>query len=58
MPLEPGEWNVVILGRWNRAIPTPQGIASRLFQLPPETEIGIEVPWTPSDRIGSLTTTS
>src|SRR5262245_15714431 len=44
MPLEPYDWNVVVLGRWNRAILTPQGIASRLFQLPPETEIGIEVP--------------
>jgi hypothetical protein len=49
MPLEPRDWNVVVIGRWNRAILTPQGIASRLFQLPPETEIGIEVPM---DAIG------
>jgi hypothetical protein len=49
MPLEPCDWNVVVLGRWNRAILTPNGIASRLFQLPPETEIGIEVPM---DAIG------
>src|SRR5437016_1158114 len=49
MPLEAYDWNVMVLGRWNRAILTPQGIASRLFQLPPETEIGIEVPM---DAIG------
>jgi hypothetical protein len=49
MPLEPGDWNVVIVGRWNQAILTPQGIASRLLHLPPETEIGIEVPM---DAIG------
>src|SRR5438128_129219 len=49
MPLETYDWNVVVLGHWNRAILTPQGIASRLFQLPPETEIGIEVPM---DAIG------
>src|SRR4051812_42213395 len=44
MPLEPGDWNVVVVGRWNRSILTPQGIASRLLQLPPGTEVGIEVP--------------
>jgi hypothetical protein len=49
MPLEPYDWNVVVLGHWNRAILTPQGIAERLFQLPSETEIGIEVPM---DAIG------
>jgi hypothetical protein len=49
MPLEPCDWNVVVVGRWNRAILTPQGIATRLILLPPETEIGIEVPM---DAIG------
>lgn len=49
MPLEPYDWNVVVLGHWNRAILTPIGIAERLFQLPSETEIGIEVPM---DAIG------
>ena len=38
MPLEPYDWNVVVLGRWDRALLTSQGIASRLFQLPPEAE--------------------
>jgi hypothetical protein len=49
MPLKPYDWNVVVLGHWNQAILTPQGIAERLFQLPSETEIGIEVPM---DAIG------
>ena len=49
MPLEPYDWNVVVLGHWNPAILTPQGISERLFQLPTETEIGIEVPM---DAIG------
>src|SRR6516165_8300462 len=44
MPLVPCEWNVVVMGRWNRAILTPQGIATRLFQLPLNTSIGVEVP--------------
>jgi hypothetical protein len=49
MPLDPYDWNVVILGRWNRAILTPSGIATRLFHLPPNSEIAIEVPM---DAIG------
>ena len=49
MPLEPRDWNVVVVGRWNPAILTPQGIASRLFQVPLGTEVVIEVPM---DAIG------
>lgn len=49
MPLEPCDWNVVILGHWNPAILTPNGIAERLFELPSETEVGIAVPM---DAIG------
>lgn len=49
MPLTPVDWNVVVIGRWNRAILTPQGIATRLFQLPSGTEVGVEVPM---DSIG------
>ena len=57
MPLEPYDWNVVLLGHWNRAILTPQGISERLFQLLSETEIGIEVPMTPSARSACRTAT-
>src|SRR5437867_4460257 len=49
MALIPADWNVIVIGRWNRAILTPQGIVTRLFQLPPETDVGIEVPM---DAIG------
>lgn len=49
MPLAPQCWNVVVIGRWNRAILTPQGIASRLFELPDSAEVGVEVPM---DAIG------
>lgn len=44
MALEPYNWNIIIVGYWNRAILTPQGIATRLFGLSPETPIEIEVP--------------
>ncbi len=32
MPLTPVDWNVAIVGWWNRAIFTPQGIAQHLFR--------------------------
>jgi hypothetical protein len=44
MPLTPYSWSVIVAGRWNRAILTPHGIAARLFKLPPETPLEIEVP--------------
>jgi len=44
MSFKPTNWSVVILGRWNRAILTPAGMAKRLFNLPNETPINIEVP--------------
>lgn len=44
MPIEPTDWNVVIIGAWNRAILTPSGIAKRLLGLPPNTAIEVFVP--------------
>ena len=42
--VEAFNWNVVIVGHWNRAILTPAGIAYRLFKLPKDTPVQIEVP--------------
>lgn len=44
MQIEPYEWNVVLLGNWNRAILTPNGIAKRLFKLEEGTALKVEVP--------------
>jgi hypothetical protein len=44
MPLAPHSWNVVVLGSWNPGILTPHGVITKLFQLPPDTEVGMEVP--------------
>lgn len=41
MGLVPLEWNVVVLGRWNRAILTPAGIGKRIFQV--SQEVPLEV---------------
>lgn len=43
MQQNPISWNVVVIGAWNRAILTPAGIQRRLFALPPETPIEVEV---------------
>lgn len=43
MIIEPSDWNVVILGAWNRAILTPSGIAQRIFQIPPDTPVEMQV---------------
>jgi len=44
MPINPSDWNVVVVGKWNRAILTPAGIARRLFQLPSGTPVQVAVP--------------
>ncbi len=44
MSLNPQDWNVVVVGRWNRAILTPSGIAFRLFDLPKGTPVKVAVP--------------
>jgi hypothetical protein len=41
MSLTPIEWNVVVVGAWNRAILTPSGIATRLFGL--ESGVPVDV---------------
>ncbi len=39
----PFGWNVVIVGAWNVAILTPDGIRRRLFQLPDQATIEVDV---------------
>lgn len=41
---QPFNWDVVIVGFWNRAILTPNGIANRLFKLPKGSGIEVLVP--------------
>jgi hypothetical protein len=43
MPLTPADWNVIVIGHWNRAILTPSGIAKRLFCLEEGTPIEVFV---------------
>ena len=43
MPLTPKEWSVVVVGRWNRAILTPAGIAKRLFCLDESTPVEVSI---------------
>lgn len=41
--MQPDIWNVIVIGAWNPAILTPDGIKKRLFDLPEETPIQLEV---------------
>lgn len=42
--MEPYDWNIVILGHWNRAILTPNWIAQQVFKLPIGTPVNVLVP--------------
>lgn len=42
-PVEPFNWNVVIVGAWNVAILTPDGIRRRLFELADDQPIEVEM---------------
>lgn len=44
MSLEPFDWNVIIIGRWNQAILTPAGIAKYLFKTGDPQTLEIAVP--------------
>lgn len=41
MRLEPFDWSVVVIGRWNRAILTPAGIGKRLFKVDEGTPLEV-----------------
>lgn len=41
MQLEPFDWSVVVIGRWNRAILTPAGIGQRLFKVEEGTPLEV-----------------
>jgi hypothetical protein len=43
MPAEPYSWNVVVVGAWNTAILSPDGVRRRLFNLPEGTPIELEI---------------
>ena len=44
MSFEAFNWNVVVVGAWNRAILTPQWIGECLFRVPRGTPLAVEVP--------------
>ena len=44
MPITAEDWNVNIVGFWNRAIYTPAGISRHLFQLPANTPVQVLIP--------------
>jgi hypothetical protein len=44
MPITAGDWNITIVGFWNRAIYTPAGISRRLFRLAATTPVQVLIP--------------
>jgi len=44
MSFETVGWSVVLIGKWNKAILSPKGIAQHVFRLPSGTKIPINVP--------------
>ena len=44
MPITAENWNVQVIGFWNRAIYTPAGISRRLFQLPQNIPVQVFIP--------------
>lgn len=44
MSFEPFNWNVIVVGAWNRAILTPEWIGRYLFQAASGTPVAVEVP--------------
>jgi hypothetical protein len=40
---EPFNWNVIVIGSWNLAILSPDGIRRRLFELPDQSAIELEM---------------
>ncbi len=58
MPLQPENWNVVVLGKWNEALFTPAAIARNIFKVPGDTPIevyavldDVQLPRVKHDRI-------
>lgn len=43
MKAEPLDWNITIVGAWNLAILTPDGVAKRVLGLPPGTPVEVQV---------------
>lgn len=41
--MEPLGWSILVVGFWNQAILSPDGIRKRLFQLPDGVPVGVEV---------------
>lgn len=43
MPPEPFNWTAVVIGAWNPAILSPNGVTRRLFELPADTPVELQI---------------